>query len=104
MGRWPAIDMLASVSRLASTLTSPEDLAAATRARRLLAVWEESRDLIEVGAYRPGTSAEVDEAVALREPLEAALRQGTDELVPARDAWSGLHQALRRTPAGEVAA
>lgn len=94
MGRWPAIDMLASVSRLASSLSSPDDLAAATKARRLMAVWEESRDLIEVGAYRPGTSAELDEAIALRAPLEEALRQDKNEIVALDDAWAGLHRAL----------
>lgn len=100
MGQWPAIDLLASVSRLASTLSSPDDLAAATKARRLMAVWEESRDLIEVGAYRPGTSPELDEAIALRAPLEAALRQGKDEVVALHEAWAGLHQALGDTPVG----
>lgn len=98
MGRWPAIDMLASVSRLASSLSSPVDLAAASRARRLMAIWEESRDLIEVGAYRAGTSAELDEAIARRGPLEAALRQGTDEIVTPAEAWAGLHRALGDDP------
>ena len=93
MGRWPAIDMLASVSRLAPALTSPDDLAVAAKARRLLAVWEEHKDLIEVGAYRAGTSAEVDEAIARKDQLEAALRQATDEVVPLQKAWAGLRQA-----------
>lgn len=102
MGRWPAIDMLSSVSRLASTLSSPGNLAAATRARRLMAVWEESKDLIEVGAYRPGTSADIDEAVRLRDPLETALRQSKDEVVPLTEAWAGLHRALGTDLGGTV--
>lgn len=94
MGRWPAIDMLASVSRLASALTSTGDLAVASKARRLLALWEEHKDLVEVGAYRAGTSAEVDEAIARKAPLEAALRQASDRVVPLADAWAELRQAV----------
>jgi flagellum-specific ATP synthase len=94
MGRWPAIDILASVSRLASTLTSPADLAVATKARRLLATWEEHRDLIEVGAYRAGTSLDVDEAIARKDTLEAALRQDRDEIVPLPQAWAELRGAV----------
>ena len=94
MGRWPAIDMLASVSRLASALTFPADLAVAAKARRLLAVWEEHKDLIEVGAYRAGSSAEVDEAIARKDQLEVALRQATDEVVTLPQAWAELRQAV----------
>ena len=94
MGRWPAIDMLASVSRLASTLTSPPDLAVATKARRLLATWEEHKDLIEVGAYRAGTSPDVDEAIARKDQIEAALRQPKDDVVPLAQAWAELREAV----------
>lgn len=94
MGRWPAIDMLASVSRLATSLTSPDDLAVATKARRLLAAWEEHRDLIEVGAYRAGTSPDVDEAIAKKGAIEAALRQGSHEVVPVAQAWDELRRAV----------
>jgi len=94
MGRWPAIDMLASVSRLAPALTAPADFAVASKARRLLAIFEEHRDLIEVGAYKVGTSADVDEAIAKRDAIEAALRQGAGEVVSLESAWAQLRTAV----------
>lgn len=98
MGRWPAIDMLASVSRLATALTPPDDLAVATKARQLLATWEEHRDLIEVGAYRAGSSPEVDEAIGRKDYLEAALRQGKSMVVPISQAWAELRRAVGEVP------
>jgi flagellum-specific ATP synthase len=104
MGRWPAIDILASVSRLASALTSPADLAVAAKARRLLAAWEEHRDLIEVGAYRRGSSPDVDEAIARRDAIEAAFRQTSGEVVALPQAWAELRRAVGEPGADEVQA
>lgn len=94
MGRYPAIDVLASVSRLSDDLCSPEQLALAAKARRLMAVWAEVKDLVEVGAYRSGSSPEADEAIAKRGALEAFLAQAADEQVPVERAWEELRLAL----------
>lgn len=104
MGRWPAIDMLASVSRLASALTSPADLAVATKARRLLATWEEHRDLIEVGAYRAGSSPDVDEAISRRGAIESALRQSKDDVVSLPRSWAELRSAVGEPEVDEAGA
>jgi flagellum-specific ATP synthase len=59
---------------------SPEiDVSSAAEARSLLAAYEESEDLIRVGAYSPGSDARTDRAVDLRDSLKAYLTQGTYE-------------------------
>ena len=78
-GHYPPIDVLASVSRLASKVADEEHLAAARHLRALLAAYEEARDLIAIGAYVRGSDPRVDEAIRLREELERFLRQQPDE-------------------------
>ncbi|WP_419191950.1 FliI/YscN family ATPase [Engelhardtia mirabilis] len=79
-GHFPAIDVLSSLSRLMTELASPRHQALAHVLRRDLAVYKESRDLIEVGAYRSGTNPGLDAALRRRPLVEAFLRQGRDEL------------------------
>jgi flagellar biosynthesis/type III secretory pathway ATPase len=81
-GRFPAIDPLASVSRVMAQVTEPAHRAAAARARALLAALEEIRELVRLGAYQPGSDPIADRALARRDALEAFLRQAPDELEP----------------------
>lgn len=74
-GQYPAIDVLESVSRLMPQVASPRHQALAQTYRRLLAVYREAEDLIQVGAYRPGSSREIDEAVARIEAMAAFAAQ-----------------------------
>ena len=76
---YPAIDVLSSVSRVASAVTTPAQRAAAGELRKLLAAHAEAKDLIEIGAYVPGTNPTVDRAVALRDPIDHFLRQSVDD-------------------------
>jgi len=76
---YPAIDVLASVSRVMGAVTDREHRAAASRFRELLAKYQEVEMLIRLGEYKPGGDATADEAVAKIEPLRAFLRQGTHE-------------------------
>lgn len=78
-GHHPAIDVLRSVSRVARDVSAPEHVAAAARVRELLAAYEEAADLIQIGAYVPGSDARVDAARTLRPAIEALLRQSPDE-------------------------
>ena len=82
-GAYPAIDLPASVSRLAPRLQTTEHEAAAMRLRALLAKHEEIRLLIQMGEYEPGRDAEADAAVERMPMIEALLRQGVEE----RSAW-----------------
>jgi len=84
-GHYPAIDVLASVSRLISDLATNEDLETVKQAVRLLSVYQASKDLIDVGAYRAGVNPELDHAMRVIPDLEKFLTQGPREPV-ARDA------------------
>jgi type III secretion protein N (ATPase) len=77
--RWPAIDVLGSVSRVMPQVTSAAHQAAASRVRELMATYERNRDLVLLGAYRTGTDRRVDQAVSRNDAIEAFLRQGTTE-------------------------
>ncbi|MEY4652986.1 MAG: Flagellum-specific synthase [Pseudomonadota bacterium] len=72
---YPAIDLNGSISRLMPSLLPPEVLKRANRFRRLWSLYQQSRDLIQVGAYVAGSDAELDQAIRLRPTLEAYLRQ-----------------------------
>jgi type III secretion protein N (ATPase) len=78
-GRWPAVDVLSSLSRAMAQVTSPEHRRLAARMRALLAAYEQRRDLILLGAYVPGSDALTDEAISRLPALEAFLAQGADE-------------------------
>lgn len=76
---YPAVDVLASVSRVMPAVVTPEHLAAAGRFRALLAAYQDARDLIAVGAYVSGTNSTVDEAVRRLPAMHHFLRQRPDE-------------------------
>ena len=78
-GRYPAIDVGASVSRVMSAVVTPEHQRAAYRFRNLLSTYVRNRDLIAVGAYRKGSDPALDEAVAMYPRLEAYLGQDRTE-------------------------
>jgi flagellum-specific ATP synthase len=70
---------LGSVSRLATQVTGPTIKRAVGKLRRLLAVYREAEDLINVGAYVEGSSPEIDEAIAKMPEINAFLVQGIEE-------------------------
>jgi len=76
---YPAIDVLQSVSRLTSSITTPAARAAAGRLRDLLATYRAKEDLISIGAYARGSDPKIDEAIDMIEPIEEFLRQGAEE-------------------------
>ena len=84
-GHYPAIDVLASVSRLLPDLVSSEDGETVKQAVKMLSVYQASKDLVEVGAYRAGVNPELDQAIRLMPDLEAFLAQRPREPV-SRDA------------------
>lgn len=97
-GHYPAVDVLASLSRLMPTLTSEVERAQSGALRELLAAWKEGRDLVEIGAYKPGTNAKLDAAIALRPALDLLLRQGMREsssLAETRQLIARLAQAAQ---------
>ena len=74
-GHYPAIQVLDSVSRLQSKLATPEEAEAARRVREALALYRQSEDLINLGAYVSGSNARLDAAIRSREEIIKFLRQ-----------------------------
>jgi flagellum-specific ATP synthase len=93
-GMYPCVDILESISRVTNAITTPEQRASSVELRRLLAAKREAQDLIEIGAYVPGTNPAVDRAIYLEPAIDMFLRQGTDELTPAAQSWNALHQVV----------
>jgi flagellum-specific ATP synthase len=75
-GRYPAIDVLRSLSRLASSCLNEQQTALVRRARSMLSLHADMIDMVRLGAYRAGTDAAVDEAIRLTPVIESILRQG----------------------------
>lgn len=80
-GQFPPIDVVASVSRLMGRVIDPAHAAAAARVRARLAIYEEHRDLIVLGAYQSGRDRQLDDAVAAYPAIERVLQQRRDELI-----------------------
>lgn len=78
-GHYPAVDILESVSRLASAITTKEHAAARQKVVQLTAAYKEAEELIQIGAYASGSNPLVDTAIRLRPRIDALLRQTTDE-------------------------
>ncbi|MGI8780592.1 MAG: FliI/YscN family ATPase [Solirubrobacteraceae bacterium] len=89
-GHYPAIDVLASVSRLVGEVTTPAVRGAGDEVRRLMAAYKDKEDLIAVGAYQPGTDPLTDAAIAARMSIAQFLRQHVDDRTTAEDAEQGL--------------
>ncbi|MBN9582113.1 MAG: flagellar protein export ATPase FliI [Afipia sp.] len=94
-GRYPAINVLKSVSRTMPRSADPEFLPVITRGRQVMATYADMEELIRLGAYRAGSSPEVDEAIRLHEPLEDFLRQGKDEATSLAEGYRRLQQILQ---------
>lgn len=76
---YPAIDVLASVSRLMSEVADPEHQKAAAALRRLMAAYRDVEDLVHIGAYVRGSNALADRAIDAREAIDRFLQQGVFE-------------------------
>jgi flagellum-specific ATP synthase len=89
-GRFPAINILKSVSRAMPGCNSADEQALVLKARRPLTVYEDMAELIRLGAYKAGTNPEVDEAVRLYPRLEAFLSQRKDEVATLVQGYEAL--------------
>jgi flagellum-specific ATP synthase len=90
-GHFPTIDVLNSVSRLAGKVAQPEHLADATALRQVLLAWDNGRDLVELGAYEPGTNPALDAYLRLRQPVNTFLQQALHETILRDQALTDLH-------------
>jgi flagellum-specific ATP synthase len=78
-GRYPAINILRSISRTMPGCNTPEENAVVSRARQLLAAYEDMAEMIRLGAYRPGSDPRTDEAIRYYPLIEGFLSQGKTE-------------------------
>ena len=78
---YPAIDVLGSISRLMSAIASSEHKEAAAKMRKILAMYRENKDLIDVGMYQPGTNPKLDTAIEMMPQINAFLQQRTSDSV-----------------------
>jgi len=95
-GRYPAVNVLRSISRTMPNCNSAAENALVTRARALMAAYADMEDMIRLGAYRRGSDALIDEAIDYREPLERFLAQGMDERSSLEDGYAALAGLLAK--------
>lgn len=87
---YPAIDVLASVSRVMPDIVDPKHLRRANFIKNNMAVYRRAQDLINIGAYKKGTDAAIDRAIDLHGGINALLTQAIDEPCPFEDALGTL--------------
>ncbi|HEY4942865.1 MAG TPA: flagellar protein export ATPase FliI [Rhizomicrobium sp.] len=97
-GRFPAINVLKSVSRTMPGCNSLEEQAIVARARAPMAVYDDMAELIRLGAYKSGTNAEVDMAVKVYPQLEAFLSQKKDERSAFTECYAALEKIMGSAP------
>ena len=81
MNHYPAIDVLGSVSRLFTEICDQEHMEATAKMRKMLAMYRENKDLIDVGMYQPGSNPQLDLAIQMMPTINAFLQQKTSDSV-----------------------
>jgi type III secretion protein N (ATPase) len=94
MNHYPAIDILASVSRCQSAIIPKDHKAAAAKLRSLLAKYAEVELLLKIGEYKKGTDPEADEAISKNGSINSFLKQGLDERPKYDDTIAQLKQSV----------
>jgi FliI/YscN family ATPase len=105
-GHYPAVDILASISRLMPMVASAEHRQAANKLREIYATYDDAQDLITIGAFSPGSNPRIDKAVALIDKVNAflvqpcrqrcAFEQTTKDLAAIAAAWNALDTQTRK--------
>lgn len=93
-GRYPAVDLLGSISRLAGEVWTPEQRELVRRLKAMIARFEETRDLRLMGGYRAGEDPDLDQAITLVPRIYEGLRQ-EPHMPASEDAFLELAQSLR---------
>ncbi len=89
-GHYPAIDVLSSISRVASAVASPDHMAASRKVREAMATYQSSEDLIQLGAYVSGSNPKLDRSIRSRDNVLNFLRQNANEKSNLADTLTGL--------------
>ncbi len=91
-GHYPAVSVLESISRVMTDVASDTHVRAAKTVRRVLAVWNDIEDLVNIGAYAAGTNVEFDVAVKMKPAIDAFLQQSTHDRSSFEETSSGVVQ------------
>ena len=89
-GQYPAIDVLRSLSRLQHQLLEPHQIALVNELRKWLSIYDEHRELIQIGAYRSGSNPQIDRAIAIKPRIDGFLAQSRDAIMPWDDSWERM--------------
>ncbi len=92
MGHYPPIDIIQSLSRVMTQVTTREHQAFVIRVRRLIALYEEMKDYIRMGVYVPGRNEELDRAIAKHDSIEEFLKQKRDDRGPMPETLARLQK------------
>ena len=95
-GHYPAIDVLRSLSRLQQQLLDHNQTYVATEVRKWMAIYDEHRELIQIGAYRPGSNPQIDRAIAIKPTIDGFLKQSRNDIVEWNDAWEKIGHLIIR--------
>ncbi len=94
-GHFPAIDIEASISRAMNQVTSTDHQKTARDFRHYFSLYEQNKDLLNVGAYQPGSNPDLDRAIELQPYLQAFLRQGMNEKVSLQESLNQLSMVIQ---------
>ena len=97
-GHFPAIDISTSSSRVMNDIVSPTHWQLANKLKGLIGFYQENIDVVQIGAYQPGTNPQLDEALALMPKIESYLKQDMNDKSDFEQALQGLAQTLARPP------
>ena len=102
-GQYPAVDVLESISRVMPDVVEATQVAAAQRVKRLLSVWSEIEDLVNIGAYAAGSNPEFDLVIQMRPAIEEFMRQKVEEGVDFDSSRAALMELAARIDKTEAA-
>ena len=101
-GHYPSIDVLKSVSRLATDVSPAPALAAGRDLVRMLATFKRVEDMVNIGAYAPGSNAEIDQALKMISPIQTYLQQNIDECSTLDQSFNALLKLTGRNNPSSV--
>jgi flagellum-specific ATP synthase len=102
-GRYPALDILSSLSRLQNHLVDGEHLSGCQTVRTLLSTYRENEDMITIGAYQRGSSPAVDRAIVLQPSIQQFLTQPSRQIADWRSSLAGLRELAGQAHVAQVA-
>ena len=94
-GRYPAINILRSVSRMVPQCNNAAENSLLSRAKSVLSTYNEMEDMIKIGAYKNGSNQEIDEAIKLYPLIEKFISQSIDEYTPLEESFKMLSDVLK---------